>query len=178
MKTQQSDLKKFEILYELYENEMFRICLSILKNFHLSEDALHESFLKLMRHRDKIGDPSSNKCRHFVIVTTKNTAIDMYRKHKKENNFIKDFPENDVSDASADFSDVEGIDFSKWNILRSLDIKYRTVIEYICIDGLTVKECAAVLMESESCVRKRLERGKKLLKEKLKNHAGKGDHNE
>ena len=45
--------------------------------------------------------------------------------------------------------------------------KYFFIMKCLFFDGLTVKETAAVLKISEACVRKRCERARKLLKDKI-----------
>ena len=164
-----SDTEKIALVYKLYEEELFRICLSILRDRYNAEDALHESFLRIIRYRDRIGDPMDEKCRRFVRKTAKNTAINMYRKKAKEASYVDGLPETDIADDSFDVDGTVSLTLTEKNLLSSLDDKYRLVIEYICIDGMSTKECAAVLKVSEACVRKRLERAKKHLKEFLEN---------
>ena len=41
-----SDADKVELLYELYEKDMFRICVSVLRDPYEAEDALSECFVK------------------------------------------------------------------------------------------------------------------------------------
>ncbi len=56
-----SDAEKIALVYELYEEELFKICLGILRDRFSAEDALHESFLRIIRYRDRIDDPCSEK---------------------------------------------------------------------------------------------------------------------
>ncbi len=163
-----SDAEKIALVYELYEEELFKICLAVLRDRYSAEDALHESFLRIIRYRDRIGDPASEKCRRFVRKTTKNTAINMYRKKAKESSYVDGLPEWDIADRNFDIEDMASLTLTEKKVLCSLDEKYRTVIKYICIEEMTVRECAAILKVNEACVRKRLERAKKQLKENLK----------
>ncbi len=48
-------------------------------------------------------------------------------------------------------------------ILRKLPIKYREVIYFCCIDGLSSEETAILIGKSASCVRKRLSRARKMI---------------
>lgn len=160
-----SDTEKIALVYELYEEELFKICLGILRDRFSAEDALHESFLRIIRYRDRIGDPASEKCRKFVRKTTKNTAINMYRRKSKESSYVGEMPESDIPDEKYDLENNSSLTLSEKRILSFLDEKYRTVVECICLEGMTAKECAAILRVSEACVRKRLERAKRWLKE-------------
>ena len=163
-----SDAEKIALIYELYEEELFKICISILRDRFSAEDALHESFLRIIRYRDRIDDPCSEKCRRFVRKTAKNTAINIYRKKTKESSYFDVLPENDIADVSFDMDGAASLTFTEKQLLCSLDDKHRMVVEYICLEGMTTSECAAILQVSESCVRKRLERAKKQLKDNLK----------
>ena len=170
-KKNQSDAEKISIVYELYEEEMFKICLGILRDKFSAEDALHESFLRIIRYRDRIGDPSDEKCRRFVRKTAKNTAINMYRKKAKESSYIGELPEKDIADESFEMNGSISLTLTEKQLLSSLDVKYRTVVVYICLEGMTTKECAAILKVSEACVRKRLERARRLISKKLSKEA-------
>lgn len=158
-----SDTEKIGLLYELYENDMYRVCISILGDSYLAEDALHDSFLKLIRRRGSITDPMSDKCKRFAMKTAKNTAIDMYRRRKREINYYEGIPEEDIASGF----NVEDVYMTliepEKELIASLGVKYRNVVECICVQGLNTKETAAVLMISEPCVRKRLERARRML---------------
>lgn len=71
-------------LYNAYERKMYAIAFSILKNKQDSEDAVSESFIKLINNLDKISDIDSSKCKGFITIVVKNTAIDIYNKRKKD----------------------------------------------------------------------------------------------
>ncbi|MBQ6788973.1 MAG: sigma-70 family RNA polymerase sigma factor [Clostridia bacterium] len=158
--------EKAELLFGLYEQEMYRVCFAILGDPYTAEDAVSESFLKLLKNRDRIVDPRADSCRRYVIKTAKNTAIDMYRKKAREREILEDLPENQVSvvPLTDDMSPIDTED-----VLDRLSKKYRDVIVCMCINGLTVHETSAVLKISEACVRKRLERARHQLESIRKN---------
>ena len=151
-------------LYELYEKDMMHICLSVLHDRNSAEDALHDSFIKLIKCRDSITDINSEKCKRFVLKTARNTAIDLYRRKRKESSHVEELSNDDFWDVIV--TEQDSLTAHEIDLLRSLEPKYRIVMELTYIDGLTSKEIAAVLKVSESCVRKRVERAKaKLAKE-------------
>ncbi len=163
MKVQMSDSEKISLLYTLYEQEMFRICFAILNDRYAAEDAVSESFLKLIRTRDRISDPRSDACKLFTLKTAKNTAIDMYRRNERERGFcevLSEYADNTlVGCSSGDGGELVAVR----EIVNKLPKKYRDVIECICFKGLTAHEASAVLRISEECVRKRLERARRKL---------------
>lgn len=160
------DFDKVELLYQLYEQEMYRVCFSILKDVYLAEDAVSESFVKLIRKRDRIVDVVSEEVRHFALKTAKNTAIDMYRKNVRDRKYFAGIPDN--GEISGEIEPVFDVPLgAEYELLDSLNYKYRSVVECLCVEELTVRETAAVLKISETCVRKRFERARKQLETKL-----------
>ncbi len=161
----QKDSDKIALLYETYEQEMFRVAFGVLKDKCKAEDAVSESFLKLIRNRDRIGEVKSASVRLYVMRTVKNTAIDMYRAVQRELKNTATVPESDKWDglsAADDFTD-DVVSTDVRELLSTLSPKYRTAMEAVFVDGLTVKEAAAVLMTSEASLRKRIERARKQL---------------
>ena len=158
MNCSMSDSEKVSLLYTLYEQEMYRICFAVLNDRYAAEDAVSESFLKLIKVRHKISDPRVDSCRRYVIKVTKNTAIDMYRKNAREREFCGGYSslaENEIGKVGFD---TETDLFAVTDAMDKLSKKLRDVVECVCINGLSVRETSAVLKISEACVRKRLER--------------------
>lgn len=165
MNSQMRETEKAELLYALYEQEMYRVCFAILNDPYSAEDAVSESFLKLLKNRDRIADPRTDSCRRYAVKIAKNTAIDMYRKNVRERELCGELSELTDGAVSKNtfFEDSELLHANC--ILDTLSKKYRDVIECICISGLSVSETSAVLKISEACVRKRLERARRYLSE-------------
>ncbi len=148
-----------DTLYRLYEQPMYFEAYKILHDEYLAEDAVHEAFLRLIRNRDKIAVPDSPSVRSYVYKALKSAALDLYRKQKKqlENCLALDGTlENTIAEEI-------GHDLPP-AFLAELPQKYASVMRCLFIDDLTVRETSAVLKISESLVRKRCERARKLLK--------------
>lgn len=146
-------------LYSLYEQSLYFEAYKILHDTYLSEDAVQETFLRLIRHRDKIRDPSSPQVRGYVYKTLKSAALDIYRRQKirRENCCTLD----ERIDIAAENAPLFA---SSASLIAELPPKYAGVIRCLFVSGLTVRETAAVLKISEACVRKRCERARKYLK--------------
>ena len=160
----EKDADKIAAIYETYEQEMYSVAFGVLKDESRAEDAVSESFLKLIRSRDRIGSVKSASVRAYVLKTAKNTAIDMYRAAARELKNTAAVPESDKWDGIYEpdtFTDE--ICSGTKDLLSKLSPKYRTAMEAVFVDGLTVKEAAAVLMTSEASLRKRIERARKQL---------------
>ena len=81
----EEEKSKFEKIYFEYRQLMFRIANVILKDEYLVEDAVSKSFIKIMKHLNKINDIECPKTKGFIVIVVKYTAIDLYRKRKREN---------------------------------------------------------------------------------------------
>jgi len=70
----------FKILYTKYKKRVYSICLLILKNHYLAEEASQEAFLKAYKNLDSLKDPA--KLEAWIASIASKCAIDIYRKNK------------------------------------------------------------------------------------------------
>ncbi|WP_343097458.1 RNA polymerase sigma factor, partial [Clostridioides difficile] len=80
----EEDKIKFEKIYEKYRQIMFYVANKILKDDHLSEDAVHNAFLRIIKNIDKIDEVDSPRTKAFIVIIVERIAIDFYRKRKRE----------------------------------------------------------------------------------------------
>ena len=62
------DKSRFEVLYNLYRQSMYAIAYGILHNEFDAEDAVHESFLKIANHFEKIEEIKCPKTKAFIVI--------------------------------------------------------------------------------------------------------------
>ena len=148
---------KIERMYELYEQPMYKIAYRVLGDEYAAEDAVHDAFVKLIANRGKIADPCSEKARAYAKSAVKSAAIDVYRRRQREADIYAGVEAPDAEEAEAFDCTVD--------LINDLPAKYEKVVRLRFIDGLTTAETAAVMRVTESCVKKRVERAKKLLAE-------------
>ena len=154
----------FYNIYEKYKYLMFSIAMDVLNDKFVAEDAVQEAFLKILKNSNKIDDINSNRTKRLVITITKNAAIDIYRKQKKrwnteiEMDKITGFEKNDIYtiEDNEKFLEIEGLP----------DI-YKEVLILKYSSEFSNTEIAEILEISEMNVRKRISRGRKLLKQRL-----------
>jgi len=79
----QEDKNKFELLYEKYRKLMFYIANNILNDEYLAEDAVHQTFIEILKNLDKIDDVFCHKTKNFIVIMVRNTAINMYNRRKR-----------------------------------------------------------------------------------------------
>ncbi len=153
--SQENETAILDELYTLYEQPLYFEAYKILHDTHLSEDAVQEAFLRLIRNRDKIRQPSSREVRAYVYKTLKSAALDLYRAQKRQRSHCCTLDEAiDCTAGESVFSDLSA------ELLDALPPRYAAVIRCLFISGLSVRETAAVLKISEACVRKRCQRAR------------------
>ena len=76
---------KLEELYLKYSKDMFKVAYRILNDYYLAQDAVQQSFIKLIDNLNKINDINCNKTKAFVVIIIRNVSINLYRKRKKVN---------------------------------------------------------------------------------------------
>lgn len=157
----EEDKLKFEKLYNEYKQIMFYVANKILNDTYLAEDAVHLAFIRIAKNIDKIDLGVKHKTKKFIVVVTKNVAIDMYNKIIKENSIqLKIYYEK--------FQDLEkGEDVISDKILLAIDSlnpNYKNILSLKYSQGYTDKEIAQILEIREENVRKRLSRAKIKLK--------------
>lgn len=72
-----------EKLYNTYKNTLFNICFAIVRNRTDAEDAVHDTFIRIIDNLCKIKDVDSPQTKAFCIVIARNAAVDILRKSKK-----------------------------------------------------------------------------------------------
>lgn len=65
-----------ETMYELYEQGMYRVAYGVLHNKEQAEDAVQDSFEKLLKYLPEIDAHDSPKTQKLVLKIVRNTAID------------------------------------------------------------------------------------------------------
>ena len=87
-----------EELYIKYEQAMYRTAVSILRNKYSAEDAVQDSFIKVINHLDKIREINCNETRFYLVTIVKNTSLNMLRKKQR----YQEVSIDEVFDAGAD----------------------------------------------------------------------------
>jgi RNA polymerase sigma factor (sigma-70 family) len=143
MSMQQSEkpIEKFDEFKQLFSDNkkhVFAMALSILRDFELAEDVLQEVFIKLFQHMEhhKISNVKA-----WLIRVSRNTALDLYRKKKRElTGYDKEYFER-VPYLSED--PLDKIVLSKY--LELLNSEERQIVIMKDISGLKHREISKML---------------------------------
>lgn len=150
------DKQELEKLYRLHFRTVWNICLTFLKNPSDTEDAVQETFLRLVR--DGVCFQSEEHGKAWLIHTAKNVCRDELRRHRR-----LELPLEEARNASSDSLYID----ETLEAVRSLPEKNRIAIYLFYYEGLPVEQISKLLGRKESTVRSDLRRGRDKLKKLL-----------
>ena len=182
-----------EECYRLYEQKMYRVAYRILNDEGQAEDAVSEAFIRLMKKDVFFEDAESDDCKRYIIKVIKNVSINIYNKNKREQELIylsdredtyggkiqkadyfgvsnKTDKIYDIIDHASSLNDPASIivNMELEEYISYLPDKYYDVIDCLIYKNLSVKETSVELNISEVNVRKRFERAKAMLRNRVK----------
>ena len=151
--------KLFQVI-EKYGNNIYAMCLVILGNKQDAEDVIQETLIKYMQKAPNFLDDAYEKAWLLRVANNLCKDIIRFRKRHKHENIDEILDYYTTEDEKLIFEEI-----------MSLPIKYKEVIVLYYIEGYKTSEISLIAKCSQSAIRKRLERGVKLLKSKLKEEA-------
>ena len=156
-------------IYELYYKLMYQVSYSILQNFEDTEDVLQEAFIRINKNISKISDPFCPKTKNFVVIITKRIALNMLRKKKgiQAEELLATLEDVRVDASPEKANETKTVQELVKMAIRDLPDRYRDCLFLSLIDEYTPKEIACILEMKEHVIYKRLERGKKMLQNRL-----------
>ena len=78
-----SEQEKFKQLYETYHRLMHWEAQRVLQDRQLAEDAVQESFLRMIKNFHKIGEISCPQTKRFVVIIVRNAARNLLAKESR-----------------------------------------------------------------------------------------------
>ncbi len=153
------------VLVDQYAGALYRVAYSVLRNPADAEDAVQEAFLRVLRHRDSLGEVRDHRV--WLIRIVWNIVLDRKRRAKSR-------PETDDVDELARVLPSTGLSAEEVaaaaqhhaRVLACVDRlppKERQVLILSAFEELTSVEIASVLGITESSVRSRLFRARNLM---------------
>ena len=148
---------EFAEVYEMYVDDIYRLCFSFLKNRMDAEDAVQETFLKYYysgKHFD-----TQQHLKAWLIVTASNHCKDVlkqwWRKQRSTDNLdnLESAQEQQVDEMM--------------ELVMQLPEKYKTPVYLYYYEGYNSKEIASLLHKPDSTIRTYLQKAKKLLKAEI-----------
>jgi RNA polymerase sigma-70 factor (ECF subfamily) len=156
-------------LVEQYASTLYRVAFSVLRNAADAEDAVQEAFLRVLRHRDSLEEIRDHRV--WLIRIVWNIVLDRKRRAKTR-------PETDDVSELARVLPATGLSAEEiaaavqhhtrvLKLVDTLPAKEREVLVLSAFQELSSVEIAMVLGITESSVRSRLFRARRLMAELL-----------
>lgn len=176
MQQKMNDSERIAEYYELYEQRLYRTAYSILGNVWQAEEAVQETFVRVIKHRHDIFRMSDKRRTAYILKITKGISIDMYRANNRQPASYDTFGTGDSEDGSTGVSLTENIQKDEnservfeqienrqlvGKLMEMLSADDGTVLRLRAIQQLGNRETAAIMCISETAVRKKYERALK-----------------
>lgn len=160
---------EFEKLYNEYKNEAYYIAYKILDDSALAEDAVADGFLSLAGNFRTFSALDADKKHGYIIVTIRNSARMILRKNRHHRDDLEYIDEQYTPDEDINRYDRLWIKECVSRLCREdaqiLYLRYALELDH--------KQIARLLGISQTASRKRLQKARQRLAEKLKE----GDEN-
>lgn len=138
---------------ERYGTALYRLCRTMLGRDMDAEDAMAETLIRYYQKAPQFSTPSQEKAWLFTVAA--NLCRDMLRKRKR----LMSLEALELPETVTETRDREILE-----ALARLPERYRTVIHLTYVEGYKSHEIASMLGISSQAVRKRLQKGRNLLK--------------
>jgi RNA polymerase sigma-70 factor (ECF subfamily) len=169
---QQAEEQALAALVSQYSGTLYRVAYSVLRNPADAEDAVQEAFLRVLRHRETLGEVRDQRV--WLIRIVWNIVLDRKRRSKTR-------PETDDVAEMARVLPAGGLSADDRAVaaqhhahvlgcVEQLPAKEREVLLLSAFEELNSVEIATVLGISESSVRSRLFRARNLMAGLLDHH--------
>lgn len=176
--TDEDDRLFVETVFNKYSKKMYLIAVNILNNHEDAEDCVQDTIVKIIDRLDNFRKAEQEEYLiKLIVITCRNTALNKYKSNRKKD--IEQFSttvydedeESSVMDIPDDSSNVEKLVMSDYTcrclteIIDSLDYKYRDILVLKSM-GYDYDDIARIMNISQTLVRKRYSRARKMILEK------------
>lgn len=143
-------------LVEKYSVMLFRICYCILGHRDDAEDALQDTFLKYLTKAPEFESEEHEKAWLIRVATniSKNAVLLKKRRKTVDLDELKSIG-------------IEDEDSQVFESILALPVKYKIVMTLFYIEGYKTDEISKIVGASPEAVRKRLQKGRELLKTEI-----------
>jgi RNA polymerase sigma-70 factor (ECF subfamily) len=157
------DQAAFEQLVREYASPAKAVAFQILGDWASAEDAVQETFVRLIKKREQYS--ASDAFSPWFYVILRNVCIDMLRKRQRDSDLARQVSE------TAENASVES-ESDHASLLGMLPFRERSVLELRVVHSLSFREIAVALDISDEAAKKRTQRGLRRLREALSRGGG------
>lgn len=153
------EASEFNRIARKYTDVVYRATLSYCKNKNDAEDAVQNTFFKLLKTDTQFAD--DEHIRKWLIRSAINECKNIWKSFWHRN-------VTSIDELNEEPAYIESEKQELFSEVMKLPKKYSTVLHLYYYESYTCKEIADILNISESGVQSRLMRARNILKEKLK----------
>lgn len=148
-----------ELLVKRYKDNLFSVAFNICKNAQDAEDIVQETYLKYIKSEQEFENEQHIKAwlLRVAINQSKNMMLSFWKR-----NYVA------FQDYMQELSFETQEDSLLFEAVMSLPRKYRIVLHLFYYEDYSVGEISEILHINENTIKSQLARGRKLLKEKMK----------
>ncbi len=152
--------KEFEEKYDRYGSMLYKIAFLYLGNASDAEDVLQDVFVKYFFTKKSFNNAEHEKA--WFIRVTQNRCLDILKKHDRQNINIDEINITAPNEKETQEDVVRCV--------LALPPKYKAAIILYYYSSCTTEEISAILKISKSAVKKRLQRGREMLRLELEDY--------
>jgi RNA polymerase sigma factor (sigma-70 family) len=157
------DQQEFKSRVFSLKNKLYRFARRWMNSAEEAEDIVQDVFIRLWNRRERLGEYRSVEA--LAMVTTRNLCIDKLKVRKLTTERIEDL-RSEVEDVKTEErSEISLLVQRIREIIPSLPLQQRIVIQLRDIEGYDFEEIAEIMDMNENAVRVNLSRARKRIRE-------------
>ena len=159
----EKDREKLRLLYDKYKNRMYITACKVLQDPQRAEDAVHDAFIAISKHLDKIDDIDLVTTAAYMVKAARSRALNIVRMGLPEKETVLDEAEVKADETLLDEICRRESYNEIVNAILALEERYRDVLTLYYLNDLSVSEIAALQGVKENTVKQQLFRGRRKL---------------
>ena len=171
----EEEKQKLERLYDKYERLLYCVAFNYLKDVHRAEDAVHDTYLKIVDKLDAIDEIDSSRTKRYLVTVTEHICINMMKRksYKTEINGLGEKELIIAETTPSTYDNTEDIYFEKFDVaeikaaISRLPQKLQNTLILYAVEGYSMKELAELDDCSVEAVKKRVQRARAKIIEAL-----------
>jgi RNA polymerase sigma-70 factor (ECF subfamily) len=156
-----SDDDSVRAAYDAHGAELYRFCLTLLRDSAQAEDAVQETFVRAWRSRDRF-DAARGSLRTWLFSIARNVVVDAHRGRARRPAVVSEL--HDDMRSLGDHADRVVLAMQLQQGLATLSPDQRFAVTEIAVRGRSSTELASELDTPDSTIRSRLYYGLKSMR--------------
>ncbi len=165
---EKKDHKAFEELIVSYKNYVYSVIISIVKDTHQAEEATQDTFMKIYKSISSFNQES--KLSTWIYRIAYRTGLDYLKKRKPRSSDVTDHVDiQDQTDLEGEYHQKTLLEFVK-GFIADLNPEASAVMQLFYLQQKSIKEVQEITGLTDTNIKTKLFRSRKLLRESAKNH--------